>query len=276
MPVSVTKADGAKQLFDKEKVVRTCLRMGATRKVAEVVAERIEANVYEGIETSRILQMIFKELRKFKPAVKHHTDLRRALSLMKSKPDFEQFIRIVLDEHGYEVTPNQIIRGKCVEHEVDAMARKDGETYFVEVKHHFNYHTPTGLDVSRIARAVLEDFTEGFKLGLNSVRIDKAMIVCNTKFSGHAKRYAECRGIQHIGWNSPLNNGLQTLIGERKLYPITYLKGLKTTTIEKLASAGVILLRQLLEENPRKLRRIVGIPEKNLRAIIENARVLVA
>lgn len=272
----MTKADGAKQLFDKEKVVRTCLRMGATRKVAEVVAERIEANVYEGIETSRILQMIFKELRKFKPAVKHHTDLRRALSLMKSKPDFEQFIRIVLDEHGYEVTPNQIIRGKCVEHEVDALARKDGETYFVEVKHHFNYHTPTGLDVSRIARAVLEDFTEGFKLGLNSVRIDKAMIVCNTKFSGHAKRYAECRGIQHIGWNSPLNNGLQTLIGERKLYPITYLKGLKTTTIEKLASAGVILLRQLLEENPRKLRRIVGIPEKNLRAIIENARVLVA
>jgi len=195
---------------------------------------------------------------------------------MKPKPDFERFIQILLSEHGYEVTPNQIIRGKCVEHEVDAIARKNGETCIVEVKHHFSYHTSTGLDVSRIARAVFEDVTEGFKLGFNSLKIDKVMIVCNTKLSGHAKRYAKCRGIHHIGWSSPPNHDLQTMIEEKKLYPMTYLKVSNIPTMKKLASAGIILLKQLTEKNPEKIRRETGIPKETLKSIIEKARAILS
>jgi len=271
--VFVTKADGTKQLFDREKVVRTCLRMGANREVAEKIAEKIEMNIYDGIETRRILQMIFRQLSKHKPAIKHLIDLRRALSLMKPKPDFERFIQILLSEHGYEVTPNQIIRGKCVEHEVDAIASKNDVKYIVEVKHHYNHHTLTGLDVSRIARAVIEDVNEGYELGLNKLKIDKVMIVCNTKLSEHAKRYAECRGIDHIGWSSPPDRDLQTMIEKKKLYPITYLKGLKTATKEKLSSSGIILLRQLTK-NPEELRRETGINKKTLQLIIRNARTI--
>ena len=208
--------------------------------------------------------------------MKHQIDLRKALSLMKPKPDFERFIQILLSEHGYEVTPNQIIRGKCVEHEVDAVARKNGETYVVEVKHHFNYHTSTGLDVSRIARAVFEDVTEGFELGLNNLKIDEVMIVCNTKLSGHAKRYAKCRGIHHIGWSSPPNHDLQTMIEEKKLYPMTYLKVSNIPTMKKLASAGIILLKQLTEKNPEKIRRETGIPKETLKSIIEKARAILS
>lgn len=270
--VFVTKADGTKQLFDREKVVRTCLRMGARRETAEAIAKNVEMKIYNGIETKKILQMIFRQLSKHKPAVKHLIDLRKALSLIKPAPDFERFIQILLSEHGYEVTPNQIIRGKCVEHEVDAVARKNGENYIVEVKHHFRHHTPTGLDVSRIARAVFEDVTEGFKLGLNTLKINAAMIVCNTKLSQHAKRYAECRGIHHIGWSSATNQDLQTMIEEQKLYPITYLKGLKTAIREKLASSGIILLKQLTTKNPGELRRETGIPTHTLESIIKSAR----
>ena len=79
---------------------------------------------------------------------------------MDSKPEFEVFVRVLLANKGFEVSPNRIIPGKCVEHEVDAIARKGGLTYFVEAKHHVNYHTPTGLDESRIARAILEDISE--------------------------------------------------------------------------------------------------------------------
>ena len=84
---------------------------------------------------------------------------------MDSKPEFENFVQVLLARNGFEVSPNRLVTGKCVEHEVDAIARKDGITFFVEAKHHVNYHTPTGLDESRIARAVLEDVTEGFRLG---------------------------------------------------------------------------------------------------------------
>jgi len=276
LAVFVTKADGKKQLFDRQKVVKTCLRMGVNEEIAEAIAGKIEKSIYDGIETRKLLQMIFRRLSKYKPAIRYQVDLRKALSMMKSKPDFERFIRILLREHGYEVIPNQIVRGKCVEHEVDAIATKKDETYIVEVKHHSNFHTPTGLDVARIARAVFEDVTEGFKLGLNDLRIDKAMIVCNTKLSQHAKHYVECRGIRHIGWSSPSNRDLQTMIEEKKLYPVPYLKGLNTKTREKLTSAGIILLKQLTAKSLRELRRETGIRKETLELIVKKARKILS
>jgi hypothetical protein len=193
---------------------------------------------------------------------------------MRPKPDFERFIQILLSEHGYEVTPNQIIRGKCVEHEVDAVVRKNGKAYMVEVKHHYNYHTPTGLDVSRIARAVFEDITEGFALGLHSLKIDEAMIICNTKLSNHAKRYTECRGIHHIGWGSPINSDLRIMIQKKKVYPVTYIKGLNKELREKLSNAGIILLKHLVTEELENIKRKTRIPKKNIESLAEKAHML--
>jgi len=276
LAVYVTKFDGTRQPFDKNKIVRTCLRMGATNAVAESIAEDIENRVYDGIETKKILQMIFKHLRKHKPVTRHQIDLRKALSLLSPAPDFERFVQLLLSEHGYEVTSNQIIQGRCVEHEVDAVARKNGKTCIVEVKHHYKYHTPTSLDVSRISRAVFEDVTEAYQLGLNNLKIDYALIVCNTKLSEHAKRYADCRGISHIGWSSPPNRDLQTMIEEKKLYPITLLKGLNTETRNKLASNGVILLKQLTEKTPKELRKQTRVPKEKLRSIIDIAQAILS
>ena len=91
----MTKADGSKQLFDKAKVVRTCLRLGASRQLAFDVAQKVEIRVYEGEPTSRVLQLIFRFMRKDRPGVRHLFDLRKGLSLMGSKPEFETFVRVV-------------------------------------------------------------------------------------------------------------------------------------------------------------------------------------
>lgn len=227
MGVMVKKADGSMQRFSKVKIVMTCLRSGANQEIAEQIAEKIEAKAYNGIETEEILEIIFRHLRKHRPTVQHFVDLRKGLSLLRSKQHFERFVQIMLGENGYKVFSNQIIRGRCVEHEVDAIASKDGVTYFVEAKHHQNYYIPTGLDESRIARAVLEDVIEGREFGLNNLAIERAMIVTNTKFSEHAKQHGECRGISLTGWSYAPFQGLQDIIEEKKLYPITCLKRLK-------------------------------------------------
>jgi len=272
LEVFVTKANGTRQLFDREKVVRTCLRMGASRKIAEDVAERVESRLYDGIPTSQILQMTFRSLRSYKPAIRHLLDLRRGLSLMDSKPEFEIFVQILLANNGFEVSPNRIVAGKCVEHEVDAIARRSGLTYFVEAKHHVNYHTPTGLDESRIARAILEDVTEGFRCGSCDLKIEGAMIVTNTRYSEHARRYGKCRKILQIGWNSPANLSLQRMIEEKNLYPISCLRGLKSETKTKLVNSRIVLIKQLLEMKPSKLARETGIPKETLKQIIEKAQ----
>ena len=272
MGVMVKKADGSAQPFSKAKIVKTCLRSGANREMAEQIAQKIEAKAYNGIETEEILEMIFSHLRKHRPIVQHFVDLRKGLSLLRSKPHFERFVQIMLSENGYEVSSNQIIRGRCVEHEVDALASKDGVVYFVEAKHHQNYHVPTGLDESRIARAVLEDIIEGRELGLNNLAIEKAMIVTNTKFSEHAKRYGECRGISLTGWSYPPFQGLQDLIEEKKLYPITCLKRPKKETIMKLSSAGIVTMKQLFREDPEELAKKTGLKRKKLETIVAEAK----
>ncbi len=272
LSVFVTKADGTKQLFDREKVVRTCLRMGASREIADEVAGRVEESLYDGMPTSKILQMILGLLRKYKPTIRHVLDLRRGLSLMDSKPEFENFVQLLLAHNGFEVTPNRLVTGKCVTHEVDAIARKDGVTYFVEAKHHVNYHALTGLDESRIARAILEDATEGFELGICDLKVDRAMIVTNTRYSEHASRYGECRNILQIGWSSPTNLSLQGMIEEKNLYPLSCLRGLKRETKIKLVNSGILLMKQLFEEKPSTLARKTGVQQETLKQIMEKAR----
>ena len=272
LDVFVTKADGTKQLFDREKIIKTCLRMGTNRKIANDIAEKVEKRLYDGIPTKKILQMTFRLLRKHQPTVRHLLDLRKGLSLMNSKPEFEKFVQILLAHHGFEVSPNQILRGKCVGHEVDAVARKDGITYFVETKHHTNYHTPTGLDESRIARAVLEDVTEGFGLGKNDLKIDRAMIVTNTRYSEHAQRYGKCRNILQIGWSSPAKFDLQNMIEEKKLYPLSCFRGLNSETKMKLVNSGIVLMKQLFEEETSTIARKAEVPKETLKEIVEKAR----
>jgi hypothetical protein len=270
--VYVMKADGTMQLFDREKVVRTCLRMGVSRGIAKEVAREVENRLYDGIPTRKILQMTFTLLRRYKPTIRHLLDLRKGLSLMDSKPEFETFVQVLLAHNGFEVTPNRLVTGRCGVHEVDAIARKEGVTYFVEAKHHVNYHTPTGLDESRIARAILEDVTEGFELGKSSLKIDRAMIVTNTRYPEHARHYGKCRNILQIGWNSPADLSLQNMIEEKDLYPLSCLRGLKKETKAQLVGSGIVLMKQLFEEEPSMLARKTGIQKETLKQIIEKAK----
>ncbi|MDI6798584.1 MAG: restriction endonuclease [Candidatus Aenigmarchaeota archaeon] len=267
----VTKFDGSKQEFQKEKIIRTCLRMHASKEIAEKIADKIESKAYEGIQTKKILQMIFGYLEEYKPEIKYQIDLREAICLLRPN-DFEQFVILLLREYGYEVSPPQIIRGRCVEHEVDGIAKKGNETICVEVKHHFQPHTYTGIDVCLKTQATIEDLKEGFTSGLDSINFDKALIVCNTKFSDHAKQYASCKGIELIGWKMPLEHGLEQLIEKKKLYPITFLKSVDKETGEKLAEMGILMIKQLVKHDVEELERKTKISRRKLRTYINEAK----
>jgi hypothetical protein len=270
--VFVTKADGRKQEFIKEKVVRTCLRMHASHEIAHVIANKIESKIYEGIQTKEILKMIFNYLKQYKPEIGHQIDLREAISLLRSKPDFELFISYLLRQYGYSVLSNQIILGKCIDHEIDAIAQKGNEKIYVEVKHHLMHHTYTGIGVFLEAWATFEDLKEGFKLGKNNFDFNKVLVVCNTKISDHAKQYAECKDIQHIGWRYPFDNSLEQMLEEKKLYPITILKNLDRESEEKFGDRGIVLLKQLLDYNVKELAKKTGISRDKIENFIKRAK----
>jgi hypothetical protein len=272
--IHVEKADGSLQPYDREKVRRLAVNMGVAPSDVEAVVQEVEERIYDGIPTRRLLAIVKKTAQKYKPSIEYLTNLRRAIALLRPKPDFERYVQIVLRENGYEVDDGRILKGRCGEHEVDAIARKGGVTYFVEVKHHYSHHRMTGLDEGRIARAIVEDIQEGHKAGKNSFTIDKAMIVCNTKLTNHAKRYADCWGIEHIGWNHPADENLETMIQRSKLYPVSIIKGVTPAIRTSLFRADIITVPQLARMNPADVARRANLPEHKAAILVERARAL--
>ncbi len=272
MAIYVVKADGSRELFDKRKIIRTCLKLHTTPEQAQSIADRIESRVYDGITTREILELVFEYLREFKPDIEHRIDLRRAISLMRSKPDFERFIGLLLESEGYNVRQNLILNGKCVEHEIDAIAIKGSEIVYVEVKHHVNPHTPTGLDVFLRVYSTYLDLMEGYRLGLQPYKFTSILVVCNTKISAHARRYAECMKIAHIGWRYPEGRALEDMIEEYKLYPITMIRGLNEEIIARLGDIGIVTLKQVIQQGENEISVRAGIPVEEVREIKEKAR----
>ncbi|NLZ29496.1 MAG: restriction endonuclease [Methanomicrobiales archaeon] len=270
----VTKVDGSLQRFDRKKVRRTLRNMGLEDDDADRIAMEIEEAVEDGVKTATVLRMIHARASAVRPAVAHRTNLRRALSLIRPMPDFEEFVRILLREHGYQVETGCILAGLCGEHEVDAIARKNGVTTFVEVKHHRSYHRMTGLDEGRIARAIVEDLQEGFVSGRCAVSIDDALIVCNTKLSDHAKRYAACRGIGHIGWDHPEEQNLKAMIQETRSYPVTIVSRVKPRIVTQLAEVGILMAKQVAYGDAAAISRAAGVPLREVLLVAERARAI--
>lgn len=270
--VKVTKWNGSREDFQREKVVRTLLRVGTSRDTAEKVTSWVEGRIYDGISTKRILDMVFQRLRKYESAVSSRKDLKTALCGIRSKPEFEEYVRIVLRAHGYNVTENQVIQGFCVTHEIDGIAEKDGKTIYLEVKSHADPHSYTPFEVTLAAKAKWDDIKEGFKKGFNNHPFDKVLIVCNTKLTEHARKYADCIGLEHMGWNSPVGCGLDRLIEEKKLYPVTILRNLSEKERDALSDHDIITLKQLVEAKGKN----VGIPKSRITRFIEEAESILA
>ncbi|MEM3452263.1 MAG: hypothetical protein QW835_01375, partial [Candidatus Hadarchaeum sp.] len=67
--------------------------------------------------------------------------------------------------------------------------------------------------------------------------------------------------------------GLEKMIEREELYPVTVLRSVDRATLEKLSSAGIILVKQLLTSEPRQLAR-TGLGKKRLSALVSEAEQL--
>jgi hypothetical protein len=271
--IYVTKADGSKQPFDKQKIINTCLRLQATPEQAQSIADKIGAKAYDGIPTKKILQMIFQYMKKYRPAIGYQIDLKQAIAMLRSKPDFEIFVAKLFEAMGYEVDTNLIIQGKCIEHEIDVVARKGNEIILIEVKHHVNHHTYSGLDVFLQLNSTLEDLKLGYESGKNNFKFTKAILICNTKVSDHARRYALCKGLEFIAWKFPQEKGLERLIEDYKLYPITFLKEIERNEAYKLADVGIVTVKQLLDD-VEKISKKSGINKNRVLQLQKAAKIV--
>lgn len=134
---TIVKASGEIAQFDKEKLRRSLLHVGAGQAIVDEIVERVEETMHRGMTTREIYRIARRLLRKKSKvsAAKYH--LKRAiLKLGTSGFPFEKYFAELLRHQNMKVITNTIVAGKCVEHEVDILAKDKNTTIFVECKFH--------------------------------------------------------------------------------------------------------------------------------------------
>lgn len=269
----VTKASGEREEFQPDKIRSTCLRAGAPKWLADKIVKEVEKNVYDGIPTKTILKITLKLLEKEVPHVAARYDLKGAI--MRLGPagfEFENLIAELLREYGYKTAVHTFVSTACAEHEIDIIAEKGDKRYMIECKYHNAPGVYTGLKEIMYTKERFDDLVDGYKKGLCQ-KFDQPWLVCNTKFSDDAIRYAACKGILLLGWKYPKEN-LKEMLEKKKLYPITVLRKLDSYSQKRLASAGLMFCKDLIQRDISELKNLTRIPTNRLKILIQETKAL--
>ena len=256
--ISVIKSDGRRAPFDPRKVEATCRRAGASPFLAKRIAQYISETAYDGIRTRKIYELVLAALagETGQPEIKHRYRLKEAIMLLGPTGfNFESYVAQVLASNGYNVLSiRSKVKGRCVEHEIDlVITSNDGTKIMVECKYHNSAGTFTGLKESMYTHARFLDITEE-KPDL----FGKEMLVSNTRVSQDALKYALCVGQEVLSWRYPPAGGLERLIEQKGLYPITILK-LSSPELASFAKIGLMVAGHLLEASPSEISSKTGI-----------------
>ncbi len=255
----VIKRNGELEKFDPNKIVRTCLRVGLDEKSAQEVAREVKSEIYNRIPAEELYKIVMGKLRKIERSHAYLYRLKEAVAEIEPFA-FEKYTKTILESIGYDATWNVIIQGKCVDHQVDVVAKKDGNLYLVECKRHVNPHRFCGLGVGLQVQARLEDIRDGYKLSVNKYNFYRAWIFTNTKFSEHIIKYANAKKILLTGWNYPDGNGLQNLSQLEKTLPVTLLP-ISSNLKAHLQEKNIITLYEFMSASMRALSSL-GIDGK--------------
>lgn len=262
--VTVLKASGEIEPFSEDKLLLSIKRAGIPPKLHAEVLSHIKNTLYNRIPTSEIYNHIQEYLEETeKPYEKAKYSLKKAImDLGPTGFPFEVYVAEILKAIGFHTEVGRFMTGKCVNHEVDILASKEGRKIMVECKFHNMSGTRSNLHVSLYTKARFDDLKN--KHGLN-----EALLVTNTKITPDALSYALCENIKVISWSYPENESLRDLIEKHKLYPITQLTGISNSQKQELLSKNIVLIRQIAS-SPINLNEI-SLPEAKKREIINEA-----
>ena len=245
--VSILKADGDREVFERGKLEASLLRVGVAPVTVKEIADHIEGELVDGVTTSDIYRHAFNLIRKHQKPVAAKYSLRRALTgLGPTGFPFEKFIAEIFKQRGFETQIDQMVQGACVPHEMDVVAYNADKLIMSEVKFHNELGYKTDLKVALYVKARFDDLKKStFEYGGKARPLDEGWLITNTKFSQTAIDYGRCAGLTMVGWNYPEKGNLEDLIEESGLHPITCLSGLSESHLAELFKRGVVLCKTL-------------------------------
>lgn len=245
--VHVLKADRSNEPFSEQKVLDSINRAHIPHSLRGQVLTHVKGKLYDGISTNEIYHHILEYLDTTpKPYIKTRYSLKEAImQLGPTGYPFEDFISKLLQSEGYTTQVRQILRGRCVTHEIDVIAQKDGKKIMLEAKFHNSPGARSEIHVALYTQARFED------IRLTN-HIDEAWLVTNTKTTIDANLYANCAGMRILSWDYPTGSGLRELIENSRLHPITMLTTLSSSQKMTLLENHAVLCKDI-QTNPNIL-----------------------
>ena len=188
------------------------------------------------------------------------------MSLGPSGFPFENFFASLLNHYGYKTKVGEKLIGNDIVYEVDIIAEKDGK-FMIECK----YHNKLGI----ITKVRYADITYKRFLDLKKYNFDQAWLVTNTKCSEDTIDFSKKVNLKITSWRYPKEESLMALIEKKGLYPITILKSLPNEIKEKLYNSKILIAKDLLGYETKKLMKMTGLTEKEVAETIQKVNEIV-
>lgn len=275
MEIQVVKGNGERVLFDRQKLKKALAFSGAGEQEQERITRIVASKLYNGIPTKKVYQLAFDLLKRESHKMAGRYRLKNAImELGPTGYPFEIFVGKILEKMGYQVETGVIVQGKCIQHEVDVVAKKQGEMIMIECKFHSGNQTKSGVQVPLYIQSRYLDVKSAWEEKYGKNLHYRGGVVTNTRFSEDAIKYASCAGLLIISWDYPEETGLKYFIDRSGLHPVTSLISLTKKEKQSLLEKGIVLCSEL--EQKRDILRQMGIKESQIRKIIREADNLIA
>jgi len=267
--IFIINQQGKREPFSFYKILKSAKRAGASPKTARIIAEKIKSQTLDGAKTIEIFQQVRALLNQAEPVAFLRFNLKEAMrKLGPTGFPFEKFIARVLEKDGFEVKLNQLILGRCIDYEIDCLAIKQNQKYLVECKYRQLANDVVDVNDVLTFKAKVDDIKEGNQ----EFKVAKMILATNAKFTTKAIKYANCEGIGLLGWQYPKDNGLEKIIDQNKLYPITILPSLSKDLLFNLNKQNIILVGDLLKAHQEN--RLNFIQQNQLARITQEVNLL--
>ncbi|MFP4154308.1 MAG: ATP cone domain-containing protein [Halothiobacillaceae bacterium] len=268
--VDVVKSGGRREPFDESKLRLSLRRAGAGDDDVEAVVHEVRDRLHEGITTGKVYRLARQALKRRSRRVAITYSLKRALlELGPSGYPFEQFCGRLFEAMGYSVAYNQTFSGRCVQHEIDVVAERDGQRLFAECKFHNRQGHRNDVKIPLYVQGRAQDLADG-----EDGHHHEFWILTNTVFSEDALCYGRCVGLRLAGHNTDHFQLTRDLINQHRLHPVTCLTRLKAAHKRILLDNRLVLCRELLE-NPSAMD-LLGLDDAHKGQVLAEARDIIA
>lgn len=245
--IQIIKSSGDKVDFSISKLRSSLHKSGADELTIDTIINTVRDELYQGISTKEIYNRAFALLKKRKSIYASKYKLKKAIyELGPTGFPFENFIGALLEYSGYKVIVGEILQGKCVSHEVDVIAKKNGQYIVAECKFHSEKTTTCNVKIPLYIHSRYQDIVAQFKNSKNGP--NEGWVVTNTRFTADALTYGNCMGLYLLSWDYPKDNGLKDRIDRLGLYPITVSTLMTNREKQFLLSREIVLCRQLADD----------------------------